>query len=65
MWNLSHSSTEHHPGILALCKGMPVMIKRNEATECCVTNGAEAIVVGWNSHVITGNKQVLDTYLLS
>jgi len=40
---------------------MPVMIKRNEATECCVTNGAEAIVVGWNSHVITSNKQVLDT----
>jgi len=32
--------------ILTLCKGMPVMIKRNEATECCVTNGAEAIVVG-------------------
>jgi len=28
-------------------KEWPVMIKRNEATECCVTNGAEAIVVGW------------------
>jgi len=38
-----------------------MVFKRNEATECCVTNGAEAIVVGWNSHVITGNKQVLDT----
>jgi len=36
------------------------MIKRNEATECCVTNGAEAIVVGWNSHMIL-LKTVLDT----
>jgi len=26
-----------------------------------VTNGAEAIVVGWNSHMITTEKQVLDT----
>ncbi|KAF8575670.1 hypothetical protein K439DRAFT_1302104, partial [Ramaria rubella] len=29
------------------CIGMPVLIKKNIATECCVTNGAEATVVGW------------------
>ena len=40
---------------------MPVMIKVNEATECCVTNGAEAVVVGWTSHEITQEKQALDT----
>ena len=35
------------PGILPLCVGMPVMVKYNEATELCVTNGAEGLVVGW------------------
>src|SRR5882762_448743 len=35
--------------------------KFRKATECCVTNGAEAIVVGWNSQMITTDKQVLDT----
>jgi len=37
---------------LSLCVGMPVMIKCNEATECCVTNGAEATVIGWKAHYI-------------
>ncbi|KZT23610.1 hypothetical protein NEOLEDRAFT_1069101 [Neolentinus lepideus HHB14362 ss-1] len=27
---------------------MPVLIKKNEATECCITNGAEARVVSWH-----------------
>jgi len=37
------------------------MIKHNEATECCVTNGAEATVVGRKAHYITANKLALDT----
>ena len=61
IWQLPHSSTEHKPGCLKLCKGMPVMIKYNVATECCVTNGAEATVVGWQTHPhLKDNKQVLD-----
>jgi len=60
LWELPHGSTEHHPGKLSLCMGMPVMIKRNEATECCVTNGAEATVVGWKAHYITHDKLALD-----
>ncbi|KAF8582870.1 hypothetical protein K439DRAFT_1311826, partial [Ramaria rubella] len=32
---------------LSLCIGMPMLIKKNIATECCVTNGAEGTVVGW------------------
>ncbi|KAA1478943.1 hypothetical protein DENSPDRAFT_752413, partial [Dentipellis sp. KUC8613] len=48
-------------GRLSLCRGMPVMIKFNEATECCVTNGAEAIVVGWTAKSLRDNKQTLDT----
>jgi len=37
------------------------MIKYNEATECCVTNGAEAVVVGWKSHLIAEGRETLDT----
>ena len=39
---------------------MPVMIKNNEATECGVTNGAEAIVVGWKSRNIDTERQFLE-----
>jgi hypothetical protein len=60
IWSLPHSVTEHKAGCLKLCRGMPVMIKLNVATECCVTNGAEATVVGWDSHQNACNKQVLD-----
>lgn len=42
----------HKAGIL-LCAGMPVMIKKNIATDSCITNGAEANVMGWESHKVT------------
>ncbi|EIM86981.1 uncharacterized protein STEHIDRAFT_41194, partial [Stereum hirsutum FP-91666 SS1] len=60
LWNLWPSRTEHHPGMLHLCKGMPVMIKDNQATELAVTNGAEAEVVDWTSHLLPDGKPVLD-----
>jgi len=44
---------------LSLCMEMPIMIKYNEATECCVTHGAEAVVVGWKSHLITEDRETL------
>ncbi|KAI0323674.1 hypothetical protein GY45DRAFT_1349728 [Cubamyces sp. BRFM 1775] len=59
--NLSHTLTDHLPGKLTLCIGMPVMIKTNEATECCVTNGAEGVVVGWKSKPISEDKETLET----
>ncbi|KIJ40648.1 hypothetical protein M422DRAFT_173367 [Sphaerobolus stellatus SS14] len=40
--------TKHKAGILSLCVRMPVMIKKNVATELCITNGAEANIVGWS-----------------
>ena len=50
--------TDNRPGKLSICIGMPVMIKYNEATECCVTNGTEAEVVGWTSRPIDESKNV-------
>ena len=44
VWNAPPFTSEHIAGRLDLCKGMPVIIKKNIATECCVTNRASAIV---------------------
>ena len=61
VWNTPPSSSEHVAGRLDLCKDMPVMIKKNIATECCVTNGASAIVYDWTSSVMPDGKEVLET----
>ncbi|KAH9829284.1 uncharacterized protein C8Q71DRAFT_799772 [Rhodofomes roseus] len=59
LWTLPPHCTSNHAGILPLCIGMPVLLKVNEATELCATNGAEATVVGWTSHTRSG-RHVLD-----
>ena len=58
LWDLPHSATDHNPGKLALCIGMPVMIRHNDATELCITKGQEGTVAGWKSHE---SMQILDT----
>lgn len=60
LWELPPANTEHRPGKLMLCLGLPILIKYNEATECGVTNGAEAIVVGWKSKPISENRKGLE-----
>ncbi|KAL6309552.1 hypothetical protein BKA93DRAFT_698131, partial [Sparassis latifolia] len=64
LWNLPPCSTSQQAGILPLCVGMPVMLKSNEATELCATNGAEATVVEWDSHVSTLDNEILDTLFI-
>ena len=49
LWNLHHSTSEHVPGKLSLCIGMPVIIQNNDATELCITKGQEGHVVGWDA----------------
>lgn len=61
LWNLPPGSTGHRAGILRLCYGMPIMIKNNEATELCVTNGAEGIVCGWDFDFIDDTHKHLKT----
>ena len=61
LWRLPPASTEHVPGILLLCIGMPVLLKHNDATELCATNGAEAHVVGWDATPLAGERQRLLT----
>jgi hypothetical protein len=61
LWNLPHSSADKPvPGKLSLCKGLPVMIKCNIATELCITNGQEASIVDWQSSVGQDGQNILD-----
>lgn len=59
LWNLPPGCTKH-PGKLSLCVGMPVMIKKNKATECSVTNGAEDVVAGWTTRTIDAEHTALE-----
>ncbi|KAI0652909.1 hypothetical protein C8Q70DRAFT_882161, partial [Cubamyces menziesii] len=61
IWNLPPCLTDHHAGILRLCRGMPVLLKTNEATELCATNGAEAVVYDWYSVRSHTGVDVLET----
>ena len=40
---------------------MAVIICHNDATELCITNGQEGLVVGWSSKVGSHNQTILDT----
>ncbi|KAJ3479965.1 hypothetical protein NLI96_g8691 [Meripilus lineatus] len=61
LWTLTPAVTKNVPGRLVLCKGMPVMLKYNEATELCATNGAEAYVHSWDESVGPLGRKKLDT----
>ncbi len=61
LWSIEPCMTEHLAGVLPLCKGMPVLLKNNEATELCATNGAEGTVYDWVAHSLPSGEEVLDT----
>jgi hypothetical protein len=60
-WNLRHSASDHVPGKLSLCMGMPVMIRNNEATELCITKDQEGHIASWQSVIGPHGQLALDT----
>ena len=52
--DLPPNYTDKIPGKLELCKGMPVIMRKNDATVLGLTNGAEGVTVGWDSTNIAG-----------
>ncbi|KAI0349497.1 hypothetical protein OH77DRAFT_1464029 [Trametes cingulata] len=60
LWKLRPALTNNHAGILTICEDMPVLLKMNEATELCATNGAPGIVVGWDAHSDNQGREILD-----
>ena len=61
LWDAPPSTSDHIAGKLTLCKGLPIMIRNNDATELCITKGQEGICVGWDANVGPHGKQVLET----
>ncbi|KAF5320576.1 hypothetical protein D9758_018762 [Tetrapyrgos nigripes] len=50
LWKQSPSTNNMQiPATLSLCKGLPVMIRFNGATELCITKGQEGTVHGWQA----------------
>jgi len=64
LWTLPHGSIEHVPGKLSICVGMPIMLHHNEATECCITKGAEGTVECWQASIGPHNMPMLDTLFI-
>ncbi|EJD37259.1 hypothetical protein AURDEDRAFT_73413 [Auricularia subglabra TFB-10046 SS5] len=64
LWELPHYDSSNIPGVIHICRGMPVIIKKNLATECGVTNGGEGIVVDWISHNISSDRKTLDVVFI-
>ncbi|KAJ7112269.1 hypothetical protein C8R44DRAFT_632325, partial [Mycena epipterygia] len=62
LWEAMPSTvSEFVAGKLALCMGMPVMLRANDAPEMCITKGQEAEVVGWDCSTGPSGQNILDT----
>ncbi len=62
LWNAYPSmNNKHIPGKLSLCKGLPVMIRLNSATELGITKGQEATVYEWEESVGSHGQKILET----
>jgi hypothetical protein len=66
LWSQPPHTSEQVPGCLKLCRGLPVIIRYNEATELCITRGQEARVIGWSQRNFSksDNRKVLDVLYL-
>ncbi|PBK59896.1 hypothetical protein ARMSODRAFT_898713, partial [Armillaria solidipes] len=62
LWAASPSENDKHiPATLSLCKGMPVMMRVNTATELCMTKGQEGTVYAWKEGIGSHGQRVLAT----
>jgi hypothetical protein len=61
LWDAPPCTSDHIAGKLTLCKGLPIMIRNNDATELCITKGQEGICVGWDAIDGPHGKPVLQT----
>ncbi|SJL08859.1 uncharacterized protein ARMOST_12230 [Armillaria ostoyae] len=62
LWEARLSDNNKHIlGKLSLCKGLPVMIRLNAATELCITKGQEGTVYSWVEGIGNRGQRVLET----
>ncbi|KAI5886715.1 uncharacterized protein SCHCODRAFT_01177116 [Schizophyllum commune H4-8] len=60
IWSSLPCFTGNVAGRLDLCRGMPVMIRSNIATELCMTKGQEAVVYDWSASIGDQKQRILD-----
>jgi hypothetical protein len=60
LWDQPPFTGEHIPARLSLCRGLPVLIRNNNATDLCITRGQEAQVVGWTSRRMQSGRHCLE-----
>ncbi|KAI4294020.1 hypothetical protein K525DRAFT_213689 [Schizophyllum commune Loenen D] len=60
LWSSLPCFMDNVPGRLDLCRGMPVMIRSNIATELCMTKGQEAVVYDWTASKGNQKQRILD-----
>ncbi|KAL1725524.1 hypothetical protein EV714DRAFT_221111 [Schizophyllum commune] len=60
IWTALPCFTGNVAGRLDICKGMPVMIRSNIATELCMTKGQEAVVYDWTASLGSRKQRILD-----
>ncbi|PBK91907.1 hypothetical protein ARMGADRAFT_899131, partial [Armillaria gallica] len=66
LWSASPSSNDKQiPPTLSLCKGMPIMIRTNSATELCITKGQEGTVYAWTEGTGPHGKRVFEVLFVS
>ncbi|PPR07084.1 hypothetical protein CVT24_010921 [Panaeolus cyanescens] len=56
LWKQPPNTSKQVAATLKICLGMPVIIRHNVATELCITNGQEAVIVGWTSSRLPGYR---------
>ncbi|SJL18287.1 uncharacterized protein ARMOST_21872 [Armillaria ostoyae] len=62
LWESKPSDTNKHiPGKLSICKGLPMMIRYNMATELSITKGQECTVYSWVEGIGSVGQPVLET----
>ncbi|KAJ4479779.1 hypothetical protein C8J55DRAFT_429465 [Lentinula edodes] len=65
LWELPPSTHEYHaPPVLSLCRGMPVIIRHNVATELNITKGQRGTVYAWHASKGVFGQDVLDVVFI-
>ncbi|KAK0207529.1 hypothetical protein IW262DRAFT_1450838 [Armillaria fumosa] len=59
------SNDKHIPPVLSICKGMPVMIRHDSATELCMTKGQEGTVYTWKESDSPNSQKMLDVLFVA
>ncbi len=66
LWNSRPcDNNKHVPGKLSICKGLPMMIRLNSATELSITKGQECTVHSWVEGIGSRGQKIIETLFVT